>query len=106
MLGLIISYLLILLLKIENVFNIGNYSFIMNWRENLDPVLQEVFEDLLKDVKKERKAYSSAKDVSKAQLWCAVLVLSKRISDLNLKIKSFEVDKKVNNKIKKSMGKL
>lgn len=78
----------------------------MDWRDNLDPVLQEVFEELLVDVKKEKKAYTSAKDISKAQLWCAILVLSKRISDLSLKVKSLEVEKKVNNKVKKSMERL
>ncbi len=82
--------------------------FYMEWSDNLDLVLQGLFEELLVDVKKEKKAYTSAKDVSKAQLWCAVLVLSKRVSDLSLKVKSLESKVKVkdNEKLKKSMKEL
>lgn len=77
------------------------------WTDNLDSVLKEDFNILLKRVTLEKKAYSCAKDVSKAQLWCAVAILSKEIENLNIRINSLEksMKGKKNLKLKKSLKK-
>ncbi|MDP3728093.1 MAG: hypothetical protein Q8R18_01430 [bacterium] len=80
----------------------------MDWRDKLDPVLKEHFNELVKKVHTEKKAYTSAKNISQAQLWCALAVLMKEVSDLELKIKSLEKQKNIksNKTLKKSMEKL
>ena len=80
----------------------------MDWRDSLDPVLKEHFNDLLKDVHKEKQAYADARNPTKAQLWCALAVLSKEVSDLRLQIKSLEkqIKPKYNMKLKKELEKL
>ena len=78
---------------------------LMMWRDNLDPSIREHFEDLVKDVSREKGAYH---DSQKAQLWVALAVLSKKISDLELRIKQLEKGKKKksNSKLRKSLEKL
>lgn len=79
----------------------------MDWRDTLDPTLKEHFNDLLKRVQKEKAAYTSAKNISQAQLWTAIALLMKDVSDLQLKIKNGEKQKHLKNtkQIKKSMEK-
>jgi hypothetical protein len=76
------------------------------WQDNLDPTIREHFDSLLNKVVKEKKAYSSAKHPSRAQLWAAVAVLTKELSDLRLQVKRLEsqVKKKGNPKLKKSLN--
>ena len=62
----------------------------MSWRNKLDPKVREHFEDLVKEVANEREAYKSSKKASKAQLWIALAVLAKKVSDLELKVKRIE----------------
>tara|TARA_Y100000310_G_scaffold339468_3_gene432187 strand:- start:1514 stop:1750 length:237 start_codon:yes stop_codon:yes gene_type:complete len=78
----------------------------MNWRDKLDPGIREHFEDLVKDVAREKSAYH---DSQKAQLWVALAVLSKKVSDLELKIKQLEKNKKKkkkNSKLRNSLEEL
>ena len=79
--------------------------FFMDWREDLDPLLQEHLQELLKVVSKERQTYTQAKNVSHAQLWCALVLLTRQVSDLQLHVKRLEkqVQQKANDKVKKSM---
>ena len=72
-------------------------------REKLDPRLKEHFEELVKEVSREREAYANS---SKAQMWVALTVLAKKISDLEMKVKKLEGNKKVNTKLKKALKKL
>ena len=72
-------------------------------REKLDPRLKEQFEELVKEVSREREAYANS---SKAQMWVALTVLAKKISDLEMKVKKLEGNKKVNTKLKKALKKL
>ncbi|HIH15148.1 MAG TPA: hypothetical protein HA360_04570 [Nanoarchaeota archaeon] len=67
----------------------------MDWRDQLDPVLKEHFNDLLKKVQTQKKAYITAKNISQAQLWSALAVLMKKVSDLELQVKSLEKQKKI-----------
>ncbi len=80
----------------------------MDWRDILDPTLKEHFNDLLKKVHTEKKAYLSARNISNAQLWCALAVLMKEVSDLQLKVKSLEkkLPSKSSSSLKKGMEKL
>jgi len=77
-------------------------------RNALDSVLREHFEELVKHVHKERKAYATGQNPSRAQLWCAVAVLAKEISDLRLKVKSMEkhITVKSNISLKRGLRKL
>jgi len=77
------------------------------WRDNLDATLKEDFEVLLKRVSLEKKAYKSAKDVSKAQLWCALAILSKEIENLKIRANALEkvVKNKKNSKLKETLKK-
>ena len=53
----------------------------MDWRDKLDPTLREHFNDLLKKVHPEKGAYTSAQNISQAQLWCAIAVLMREIGE-------------------------
>jgi len=64
------------------------------WHEAVDPTLKEHLEELVKKVAREKKAYSIAKSPTKAQLWCALAVLAKEVSDLRLKVSHFEKQRK------------
>lgn len=80
----------------------------MDWRDKLDPRLKEHFNDLIKMVHTEKEAYLSAPHISYAQVWCALAVLTKEVSDLQLKVKSLEKKLKGKNnfKLKKALKKL
>lgn len=81
----------------------------MEWRDNLDPTVKEHFNELLKKVQSEKKAYASAKNISHAQLWSAMAVLMREISHLELRIKILERQtkpKKKNSVLKKSIERL
>jgi hypothetical protein len=79
----------------------------MNWRTELDPVLKEHCEELIKEVSKEKYAYKVADKPSRAQLWTALAVLTKKVSDLELRIKQLEKSqsKVENKKLKKNLKK-
>tara|TARA_Y100000034_G_C6869095_1_gene396506 strand:+ start:388 stop:654 length:267 start_codon:yes stop_codon:yes gene_type:complete len=62
----------------------------MSWRKDVDPILKEHLEALIKESYRYKRSYKNSKDVSKAQLWCALACLSKEIFDLNLKVKFLE----------------
>jgi hypothetical protein len=78
------------------------------WRDNLDSTLKEDFEVLLKRVSLEKKAYQNAKDVSKAQIWCALAVLSKEIENMRIRVTALEknIKNKKNLKLKKALERL
>jgi len=78
----------------------------MSWKDNLDPKLKEHFDELILEVVKEKEAYIEAKDPSKAQLWSAIAILNKKVSDLELELKRLDKKNKVNQKLKKSLEKL
>jgi len=76
------------------------------WQDKLDPTIKEHFDDLLKKVVKEKSAYSNANNPSKAQLWSALAVLTKEVSDLRLEVQRLQKSKKKpNNKLKKALRK-
>jgi len=80
----------------------------MDWRDTLDPILKEHFHDLITKVHAEKKAYTSAKNISHAQLWCALAVLAKEVSNLELHIKELKKQSKSRDvkRVKRSMEKL
>ncbi len=80
----------------------------MDWRDRLDPTLKEHFNELIKKVHSEKKAYTSAQNISQAQLWCALAVLAKEVSNLELQVKALKKQNTVRDvkKVKKSMEKL
>lgn len=66
------------------------------WHETVDHALKEHLEELVKKVAREKKAYSTAKSPTKAQIWCALAVIAKEVSDLRLKVEHFEKQRKQN----------
>ncbi len=62
----------------------------MKWRDKVDPILKHHLEKEIQESNSCKKAYISAKDPGKAQLWCAIANLSKKIFDLNLKVSYLE----------------
>jgi len=84
------------------------------WRKNIDPLLRDHLEMQIKESYRHRRGYTKAKDVSKAQLWCAIANLSKQVFDLSLKIKFLErtlqevlgKKKRSNNDVKKILESL
>ena len=79
----------------------------MDWRDKLDPTIKEHFNELIKKVHNEKEAYTSATNISQAQLWCALAVLMKEVSNVQLQINSLKKQNKVSNKekVKKNMEK-
>jgi hypothetical protein len=77
----------------------------MSFRDTLDPSLKEHFEELVQEVAKEKNAY---KESQKDQLWVALAVLAKRISNIELQINrsNTKVSKKRSAKLKKALKKL
>ncbi len=77
------------------------------WTEKLNPEVKEHFDLLLQKTVLEKKAYSTATKASTAQLWAALAVLSKEVSDLRLQIERLEGKgkKKTNKKLKRSLKK-
>jgi hypothetical protein len=78
----------------------------MTWRDKLDPTIKEHFEKLIKTTSNEQDAYLKSKKPSRAQLWTALAILSKKVSDLELEIKTLKKPKKENKKLKKVLKKL
>lgn len=61
-----------------------------SWRNEIDEGIRSHLELQIKEASKYRKSYLKARDVSKAQLWCAVANLSKQIHQLNTKLTQIE----------------
>lgn len=55
-------------------------------REDAKILLSEIFED----TKKHRGAYSYAKDIKHAQLWCAIIEIKRELKKLDERIKKLE----------------
>ena len=62
----------------------------MTWRDKVDPIIKHHLEKEIQESNSCKEAYTEAKDSGKAQLWCAVANLSKKIFDLNLKLTYLE----------------
>jgi len=58
----------------------------MNWKSELDPVIKDYLNNLLKEVAEYKKAYSKAKDISRAQIWVALALLYRKITVLEATI--------------------
>ena len=83
-------------------------SFYMDWRDTLEPVTQEYFQVLLKKVCVEKKAYTSAENITHAQMWTAMAILMKEISTLQLQVTHLEkrMKGKTNHSLKRELEKL
>ena len=72
----------------------------MDWKTNLDPLIKDYLDQLLREVIKYRVAYSKAKDISKAQIWVALALLYREINLLKSTIE--EIKEKLYNEDEKS----
>jgi len=62
----------------------------MDWKDSLDEDLRTHLNAQLKEVLKQKNAYSGAQNPTNAQLWVAIAGLSKQIFNLNLKLTYLE----------------
>lgn len=56
-----------------------------DWKNKVDPTLRTHLDLQISESLKHRRAYKLSKNVSNAQLWCAIANLSKQMFELNLK---------------------
>jgi hypothetical protein len=62
----------------------------MSWRKNINKGLKWHLEQLIRESFLYRNQYNKADDTGKAQLWVALAILAKRISEAESKIKLHE----------------
>lgn len=60
------------------------------FRKNLDLLIDQNLNELLKEVKEHNHAISNAKDKSKAQIWVALAILNNKINNLNIGNKDYK----------------
>ena len=80
----------------------------MDWKTNLDPLIRDYLNQLLKEVIKYRAAYSKAKDISKAQIWVALALLYRGIILIKSAIEEIReklYDEEEKSKIEKTLKK-
>ncbi|HIP66868.1 MAG TPA: hypothetical protein EYH09_01975 [Candidatus Nanopusillus sp.] len=80
----------------------------MDWKTNLDPLIRDYLNQLLKEVIKYRAAYSKAKDISKAQIWVALALLYREIILIKSAIEEIReklYDEEEKSKIEKTLKK-
>lgn len=76
----------------------------MNWRNNLDSETRKQIENLIEETYGNSIAYNTAKNPALAQLWCAMGVLAKKLS--NSKKSSAKPEAKPEDKSVKPVKKL
>ncbi len=74
----------------ENLLNLQLLTFSNMWREELDPQMKDYLEAVVNKSSKFREQYSKAKHVGSAQIWVAIAILQKEISDLKAQLKVLE----------------
>lgn len=62
----------------------------MGWKQDLDPVIKEYLNSLLKEVQKYRDSYLKADDVQIAQLWVALAIIYRKVLSLESEINKIE----------------
>ena len=65
-------------------------SFMVTWRNKVDPTLRKYIETMVKEISKQRKAYLQAESPALAQLWIGIGELSKQVVNLNHKLNYLE----------------
>lgn len=64
-----------------------------DWRDELDLIVNESLNELIKETKEYNFAISESKDKSKAQIWVALAILNNKINQLSIGEKNY--DKKI-----------
>lgn len=62
----------------------------MSWRENLNKGIKPYIERLIRESFLYKNEYNEAADRGKAQLWISLALLSKQLSEIELKLRLFE----------------
>lgn len=62
----------------------------MGWRKNLNKSIRPYIEKLVKESFLYSKEYATAENKGKAQLWVALALLSKQLSEIESKLRLFE----------------
>ena len=55
-----------------------------NWRSELDNVINNNIDELIKETKKYDNAIKNSKDKSKAQLWVALAIINSKLNQISL----------------------
>ncbi len=91
------SLILFLLNKDKIFIKFHKYDVIMTdkaWRKDLDILIDENLNELIRETKEYDYAIKNAKDKSKAQLWIAIAILNNKINSINM-LKNSNYDKKI-----------
>ena len=62
----------------------------MNWRENVDPVIKDYLEALIKSTQSNKEAFNLSKNKPNSQLWAALSIIYKQTFNLDQRIKYIE----------------
>lgn len=54
----------------------------MDWKDNLDPILKDFLESLLKEVKKYEDAYKNSDNPARSQIWVALALIYRKLMQL------------------------
>jgi hypothetical protein len=61
-----------------------------DWREDLEKVVEQNLNELVKETKEYDSAIRRSKDKSKAQLWVALAIINNKLNNLKIKDKKYE----------------
>lgn len=62
----------------------------MGWKKDLDPVLRDYLNSLLKEVEKYKHIYEKADDPGRAQIWIALAILYRKLLTLQGSVDKIE----------------
>ena len=60
------------------------------WRDDLEHVIEQNLNELIKETKEYDHAIRQAKDKSKAQLWVALAIINHKLNQLNVENKDYK----------------
>ncbi|MEM0379239.1 MAG: hypothetical protein QW038_02555 [Nanopusillaceae archaeon] len=81
----------------------------MSWKKDLDPVIRDFLNTLLKEVEEHKNAYLKAEDPATAQIWTAIAIIYRKLSYLEseiLRISDKIKENELKNKLEDSLKKL
>ncbi|MEM4511200.1 MAG: hypothetical protein QXD25_00070 [Nanopusillaceae archaeon] len=81
----------------------------MSWKKNLDPIIRDFLNTLLREVEEYKDSYLKAEDPATAQIWTALAIIYRKLSYIESEIHKIHEKIKENelkNKLEESLKKL
>lgn len=77
----------------------------IKWRENLNLIVEESLNEILRETKEHSSAIKKSQDPAKAQIWVAIALLNKKLKDQEIENKKYKskIPKKELDKILKTL---